>query len=165
MSEGTATKAMEQSTKEPAGTATPAAALSAEQIRAAIAEDLGKAAIDVRVTFPPATFPSPIVWPSRIALTEDENNARQAFYSQPIEAQEAGRQIYNATFLSSVLDGKPQGLPGFDQLAEAIGVADLGGYKKLALEYLSTPGKKAEMLATELVEQYNKCVKPAEFFR
>jgi hypothetical protein len=115
--------------------------------------------IPVRLTYgftDPATV---ITFYCKLALADDDRDARQKFYAQPDAEQAAGLHAYYVDLLARITVRQPEGLPGFDfpagtEVAAAIRefFADAGNAMK-------------RKIVADAVEQYNRITVPAEFFR
>lgn len=122
--------------------------------------------IPVRLTYQftdPATV---ITFFCKMALSADDESARQAFYAQPKAEQDAGEHAYYVDLLSRVAVAKPDGLPGFDEFANdrfVKGTDETAG--ELIKAFLSEPSDMKKKIVGDAITRYNRIIQPAEFFR
>jgi hypothetical protein len=133
---------------------------------AARAAFVSLANVPVKLTYRFDGMPAVIEFKCKMALDQDDKEARQAFYAKPDGDQAAGLHRYYVDFLSRIVTSRPNGLPGFDELLPA----DAGAVKKSDIAnaikaYFETGEPILKKIAEDAVEMYNRISAPAEFFR
>lgn len=148
--------------------------------------------IIVPLTYTFTDPPTKIAFPCKLAMSADDEAARQAFYAQGQGEIDAGLHKYHLDFLGRVMTGPPEGLPGFEDfvkdqivadynatpeannagkarldrdsidVATAAGPAQLIEYFKA---YMSEPTQLATKIAADAVNRYNRITQPDELFR
>lgn len=128
--------------------------------------------IPVQLTYLFTTPATVITFFCKMALADDDRDARQKFYSQSEAEQAAGLHAYYVDLLSRITAAKPDGLPGFDAfLTEGITKTDPPTPITLALtkarlgEFLSEPSDMKKKVVADAIELYNRVAQPVEFFR
>lgn len=120
----------------------------------------------VRLTYKFTETPTVIVFNCKMALDQDDKEARQAFYALPDGDQATGQHRYYVDFLSRIVTRRPEGLPGFDELLPELD----GGVKRSDIAnavkaYFETGEPILKKIAADAVDQYNRITQPEEFFR
>lgn len=124
----------------------------------------------VRLTYKFTETPTVIVFNCKMALDQDDKEARQAFYALPDGDQAAGQHRYYVDFLSRIVTRRPEGLPGFDELLPGSGPGTAAGVTMADVSnaikaYFETGEPILKKIAADAVDQYNRITQPEEFFR
>jgi hypothetical protein len=151
--------------------------------------------ITVPLTYLFTEPPTAIRFFCKLALSNDDAAARQAFYSKPDADQQAGQHAYNVDFLARITVKAPEGLPGFDDFvretiareanaapAEATpegeapkpkldpativtGNLSDARIRELLAAFLADDNPMKRKVAADAIQLYNRYTQPPEFFR
>lgn len=125
--------------------------------------------IPVSLTYLFTDPPTQITFFCKIALSADDEKARQAFYSQPSGEQEKGLHAYYVDLLARVTAAAPEGLPGFDEVrggrAVEPGTDNLDAIRDALRAFLAEPTDLKRKVVADAIELYNRIAQPVEFFR
>lgn len=121
--------------------------------------------IPVRLTYGFTDPPTVITFFCKLALTSEDEQARQAFYAQPEGDRVAGQHAYYVDLLCRVTTKRPDGLPGFEEFYQSREGLTLEVLRGALREYLSEPSEMKVKVVADAIEQYNRLSQPAEFFR
>jgi hypothetical protein len=144
--------------------------------------------ITVPLTYLFTEPPTAIRFFCKLALSNDDAAARQAFYSKPDADQQAGQHAYNVDFLARITVKAPEGLPGFDDYVRntiageanaepgesrpevdpasiVIGNINDGRIRELLSAFLGDDNPMKRKVAADAIQLYNRYTQPPEFFR
>lgn len=100
-----------------------------------------------------------ILFPCKMALSDDDKEARQAFYAQSTKDQAAGQHKYYVELLGRILTGPPT-IPGV-KFDDPIG----GGWRAQVRTFFNDRSPMKEKVLNDAIDLYNRIAFPAEFFR
>lgn len=107
--------------------------------------------------------PTLIAFGCKMAMSDDDKAARQAFYSQSQGDIDAGSFAYHVDMLSRIVESV-EGLPGFNDLFDTPEI-ERPTMAEAIKAYFSTGEPLLRKIAADAIDRYNVVSQPAEFFR